>query len=82
MGILSWIVLGLIAGIIAKVIMPGKDGGGLFMTILLGVVGAMVGGFISTTLGFGTVTGAFNLVSIFIAVGGALVVLFIYNKIK
>lgn len=48
MGILSWIIFGLIAGILAKWIMPGKDGGGFFMTILLGIVGAVVGGWIST----------------------------------
>lgn len=50
MGILSWIIFGLIAGILAKWIMPGKDGGGFFMTILLGIVGAVVGGWISTLL--------------------------------
>ncbi len=43
MGILSWIIFGLIAGILAKWIMPGKDGGGFFMTIILGIVGAVVG---------------------------------------
>ncbi|HCU6658940.1 TPA: GlsB/YeaQ/YmgE family stress response membrane protein, partial [Escherichia coli] len=53
MGILSWIIFGLIAGILAKWIMPGKDGGGFFMTILLGIVGAVVGGWISTLFGFG-----------------------------
>ena len=51
MGILSWIIFGLIAGILAKWIMPGKDGGGFFMTILLGIVGAVVGGWISTLFG-------------------------------
>mgnify|MGYP000016584235 CR=1 FL=1 len=60
MGILSWIIFGLIAGILAKWIMPGKDGGGFFMTILLGIVGAVVGGWISTLFGFGKVDG-FNL---------------------
>ncbi len=50
MGILSWIIFGLIAGILAKWIMPGKDGGGFFMTILLGIVGAVVGGSISALL--------------------------------
>lgn len=43
MGIISWIIFGLIAGILAKWIMPGKDGGGFFMTIILGIVGAVVG---------------------------------------
>ncbi len=57
MGILSWIIFGLIAGILAKWIMPGKDGGGFFMTIILGIVGAVVGGWISTFFGFGKVDG-------------------------
>ncbi len=65
MGILSWIILGLIAGILAKWIMPGKDGGGFFMTILLGIVGAVVGGWISTLFGFGKVDG-FNFGSLWL----------------
>ena len=77
MGILSWIIFGLIAGILAKWIMPGKDGGGFFMTILLGIVG----GWISTLFGFGKVDG-FNFGSFVVAVIGAIVVLFIYRKIK
>ncbi len=64
MGILSWIILGLIVGIIAKFIMPGKDPGGIIVTILLGIAGAFVGGFIGSRLGLGTVTG-FNLGSFF-----------------
>lgn len=79
MGFFSWIVLGLIVGILAKWIMPGKDGGGFIMTVVLGVVGAMVGGYVSTLLGMGTVTG-FNLPSLVIAVIGALLVLFVYKK--
>ena len=81
MGFLTWVVLGLIVGILAKWIMPGKDGGGFFMTVILGVIGAMVGGYIGTLLGMGTVTG-FNLSSILIATVGALIVLFFYNKIR
>jgi Predicted membrane protein len=81
MGILSWIIFGLIAGILAKWIMPGKDGGGFFVTVILGVVGAVVGGWISTLFGFGKVDG-FNIGSFAVAVVGALVVLFIYRKIK
>lgn len=81
MGFFSWIVLGLIVGILAKWIMPGKDGGGFIMTVVLGVVGAMVGGYISTLLGMGTVTG-FNLSSLIIAVAGALLVLFAYKKLR
>lgn len=81
MGFFSWIVLGLIVGILAKWIMPGKDGGGFIMTVVLGVVGAMVGGYLSTLLGMGTVTG-FNLSSLIIAVAGALLVLFVYKKLR
>ncbi|QZN97503.1 GlsB/YeaQ/YmgE family stress response membrane protein [Symbiopectobacterium purcellii] len=81
MGILSWIIFGLIAGILAKWIMPGKDGGGLIITVLLGIVGAVVGGYISTFFGFGRVDG-FNLGSFCVAVIGALVVLLVYRKIR
>jgi uncharacterized membrane protein YeaQ/YmgE (transglycosylase-associated protein family) len=76
-----WIILGLVAGILAKWIMPGRDPGGFIVTILLGIVGALVGGFISVRLGFGDVTG-FNLPSIIIAVLGAMLLLFIYRMIK
>ena len=81
MGILAWIVFGLIAGVVAKWVMPGKDGGGFIVTVLLGVVGAFVGGFIGTRLGWGDVTG-FNLRSFGLAVGGALVLLFGYRLVK
>jgi len=74
MGILSWIVFGLIAGVVAKYVMPGPDSGGILLTILLGVAGAVVGGFIGTAMGFGTVTG-FDVRSLLIAIGGALVLL-------
>ena len=81
MGWLIWIVLGLVAGIIAKMIMPGRDPGGFIVTIILGIVGALVGGFISTKLGFGDVTG-FNIQSIIIAVLGAMLLLFLYRMVK
>ena len=81
MGILSWIVFGLIAGILAKFLMPGRDGGGVIVTIVLGVVGALVGGFFATALGLGDVTG-FNIRSFIIAVGGAILVLVVYRRIK
>ena len=74
MGILSWIVFGLIAGVVAKYVMPGPDSGGIVMTILLGVAGAVVGGFIGTQLGYGSVAG-FDVRSLLIAIGGALVLL-------
>ena len=81
MGIFSWIILGLVVGVIAKFIMPGKDPGGIFITILLGIAGAIGGGFISSAIGFGKVTG-FNLSSLIIAVGGAIVLLAIYRVVK
>ncbi len=81
MGILSWIIFGLIAGAIAKFIMPGNDPGGFIVTIIIGIVGAVIGGFIGSALGFGGVDG-FNLVSLIIAVGGALVLLFGFRMLK
>ncbi len=81
MGILSWIVFGLIAGAIAKLLMPGKDPGGFFITIALGVAGALVGGFIATALGFGQVDG-FNIGSLFIAILGAVILLIIYRFMR
>ena len=74
MGVLSWIVLGLVAGAIAKLLHPGKDPGGCLVTILLGVGGAAVGGYIGTWLGWGKVTG-FDLRSMALAVLGSLVLL-------
>ena len=81
MGILSWIIFGLIAGALAKWIMPGRDPGGIVVTILLGIAGAVVGGFIASLLGLGTVTG-FNLWSLLVALGGALLLLFGYRQLK
>ncbi|QRN41405.1 MAG: GlsB/YeaQ/YmgE family stress response membrane protein [Neisseriaceae bacterium] len=80
MGILSWAIFGLIAGVLAKWIMPGKDGGGFIMTSILGIVGAVVGGWVSSFFGYGTVDG-FNFGSFVVAIMGALIVLFIYGKI-
>ncbi len=81
MGILSWILLGLIVGALAKLIMPGKDPGGIIVTILLGIVGAFVGGFIASLLGLGTVTG-FNIGSLVIATLGAILLLAIYRAMQ
>jgi uncharacterized membrane protein YeaQ/YmgE (transglycosylase-associated protein family) len=81
MGILSWIVLGLIAGALAKLILPGKDPGGIIITIIIGVIGALLGGFIGTQLGFGGVTGL-NLGSIVTAILGAVLLLVIYRAVK
>jgi uncharacterized membrane protein YeaQ/YmgE (transglycosylase-associated protein family) len=81
MGILSWILLGLVVGLLAKWIMPGPDPGGLVITILLGIAGAFVGGFIGSLIGLGSVTG-FNLGSLALATGGAVVLLWGHRQIR
>lgn len=81
MGIISWIVLGLVVGILAKWIMPGKDPGGLVVTMFLGIGGAFVGGFFGSLLGIGKVTG-FSLGNLVLATGGALAILFVYRQVK
>jgi uncharacterized membrane protein YeaQ/YmgE (transglycosylase-associated protein family) len=78
MNFLSWIVVGLIAGVLAKWIMPGKEQYGLLLTIIIGIVGAMVGGFLFGLFGGPVVTGI-NLTSIFVAVVGAVVLLAVYG---
>jgi len=80
-GIFSWIILGLIVGVLAKFMMPGNDPGGFFITILIGIAGAFVGGGIGSFLGLGNVTGI-NLVSIALATAGAILLLFVYRLIK
>ncbi|HON37762.1 MAG: GlsB/YeaQ/YmgE family stress response membrane protein [Desulfomonilia bacterium] len=79
MGILSWILLGLIVGALAKWIMPGRDPGGIIVTMLLGIAGALVGGAIASLIGLGNVTGI-NIGSIIIAVLGAILILVIYRR--
>ncbi len=78
MGILTWIVLGLVAGALAKFIMPGRDPGGILVTIIIGILGAVVGGYIGTLLGIGRVN-SFDLAGIAIATGGAILLLFIFR---
>ena len=78
MSIIAWIVLGLIAGAIAKMLHPGPDPGGIIMTILIGIVGAVIGGFIGTTFGVGDVSGV-NVWSIVLSVAGASVLLIVYR---
>ncbi len=79
MGILAWLLLGLISGFIASKIV-NKTGEGLVMDIVLGIVGAFVGGWLFTFFGHSPVTG-FNLYSMFVAVVGAIVVLLIYHAL-
>ena len=81
MGIFSWIIMGLIVGVLAKWIMPGKDPGGIIVTICIGIAGAFVGGFIGSFLGIGSVSG-FNMVSFLLSIGGAILLLILYRVIK
>jgi uncharacterized membrane protein YeaQ/YmgE (transglycosylase-associated protein family) len=81
MGVITWIVFGLIAGILAKWIMPGRDPGGIFVTIVIGILGAVVGGFIGSALGLGGVEG-FNFGSFALAVLGAVLLLWVYRAAK
>ena len=81
MGILAWIVFGLIAGALAKFIMPGDDPGGFIVTTIIGIVGAVIGGFIAVQLGWGDITG-FDLRSFVIAIAGALILLFGYRLLR
>ncbi|MGB3681366.1 MAG: GlsB/YeaQ/YmgE family stress response membrane protein [Rubrobacteraceae bacterium] len=80
MSILTWIIVGLIAGVLGKLIMPGDDPGGFIVTILLGIGGAFVGGFVVGLLGGAGVTGL-NIWSIIVATIGAVIVLAIYRAV-
>jgi uncharacterized membrane protein YeaQ/YmgE (transglycosylase-associated protein family) len=80
MGIIAWIVLGLIAGVLAKWVVPGSDPRGIIVTIIIGIVGALLGGFIGQLLGFGGVNGI-NLGSIILAVIGSVILLLIYRAV-
>lgn len=81
MNVFYWILLGLIAGALAKLIMPGKDPGGIIVTILIGIAGALTGGYLGTFIGLGTVR-TFNLDSIFTATIGAIILLILYRIVS
>lgn len=76
--IIGWIIFGLVAGIVAKLLMPGRDPGGIIVTILLGIAGSVLGGFAGRVLG---ISGG-SLVSFALAVIGAMLLLFIYRLLK
>jgi uncharacterized membrane protein YeaQ/YmgE (transglycosylase-associated protein family) len=81
MGIIAWIILGLAAGAIAKAILPGTQGGGWVITLILGVVGALLGGFLGSAI-FGVgLEGFFDITTWLLAIGGAIVVLLIYGLV-
>jgi uncharacterized membrane protein YeaQ/YmgE (transglycosylase-associated protein family) len=81
MGIFSWIFLGLIAGALAKFIMPGRDPGGIFVTILIGIAGGVLGGLLGSFIGLGRIE-SFDLGGIFIATIGAIILLIGYRFVK
>jgi uncharacterized membrane protein YeaQ/YmgE (transglycosylase-associated protein family) len=81
MGILTWILFGLVAGAIAKFVMPGRDPGGCILTIVIGIAGALLGGFLATLLGFGGIE-EFDLRSMLIAVLGSIILLAIFRALR
>jgi uncharacterized membrane protein YeaQ/YmgE (transglycosylase-associated protein family) len=82
MGIFAWIILGLLAGLLAKALFPGEDPGGIIVTTLLGIAGALVGGLIVRALGFGDPIDEFFDISTWLgAVAGAIVLLAIYRAL-
>jgi uncharacterized membrane protein YeaQ/YmgE (transglycosylase-associated protein family) len=81
MGIIGWIILGLLAGAIAKAIMPGDDPGGIIVTTIIGIVGALVGGFIASAIGVGDLDEFFDIGTWLIAILGSLLLLAIYRAV-
>jgi uncharacterized membrane protein YeaQ/YmgE (transglycosylase-associated protein family) len=81
MGIIGWIVLGLVAGAIAKALHPGDDPGGIFGTLIVGVLGALLGGLIASALNVGELSSFFSIGTWLIAIGGALLLLIIYRAV-
>ena len=84
--ILGWIIFGLIAGVIAKAVMPGRDPGGVIVTILLGIAGSVIGGFIGRALfGYGradSVSEPGTIISLVLAIVGAVILLAVYRLIR
>ena len=81
MSILAWIVVGLIAGAIAKMLMPGDDPGGIVVTILLGIAGAVIGGFVAVALNISNGVDDFDIGTIVLAVLGSMLLLFGYRMV-
>ena len=79
MGIIGWILLGLIAGAIAKLILPGDDPGGFIITTLIGIAGAIIGGLIASALDIGDLDEFFDIGTWLIAIGGSLLLLIAYR---
>ena len=82
MGIIGFIILGLIAGAIAKAILPGDDPGGLIITMLIGIAGALIGGVIASALGIGELGKFFDIGTWLIAIAGSLLLLVVYRMVS
>jgi uncharacterized membrane protein YeaQ/YmgE (transglycosylase-associated protein family) len=81
MGILSWLVVGLIAGVLAKLIMPGKDPGGIVVTILIGIAGAIIAGFLTSLFLHTDYVTGINITTIILAILGAILLLIVYRLV-
>jgi uncharacterized membrane protein YeaQ/YmgE (transglycosylase-associated protein family) len=80
MGIIAWIVIGLLAGAIAKLIMPGKDPGGIIVTMLIGIAGGLLGGFLGKVIfGVDSIDGFFDLSTWVAAIVGSVILLALYR---
>ncbi|MDP9120879.1 MAG: GlsB/YeaQ/YmgE family stress response membrane protein [Acidobacteriota bacterium] len=82
MGLISWIVLGLVAGIVAKALVPGRDPGGCIVTVLIGIVGALLGGWLSTLLGYGGLAGRLDFRNLVIATLASTVLLLLFHLLR
>jgi len=82
MGLIAWIVLGGLAGLIAKALLPGRDPRGCFVTVLIGIVGALLGGFLATVLGYGGLSSSLDWRNLVIAVIGSIVLLAIMRLFR
>ncbi|MFF7858084.1 GlsB/YeaQ/YmgE family stress response membrane protein [Streptomyces sp. NPDC007904] len=82
MGIIAWILIGLLAGFIAKALMPGKDPGGVIITMLIGIAGGLLGGFLGKVIfGVDSIDGFFDLSTWIAAIVGSVILLFLYRLI-
>lgn len=77
--LLIWSVLGFVAGMLAKLIMPGRQGINPITTVLLGIIGSVIGGYLGSLLGIGDASGSFSLKGIAVAVGGALLLMYVWR---
>jgi uncharacterized membrane protein YeaQ/YmgE (transglycosylase-associated protein family) len=82
MGIIGLILLGLLAGAIAKLLLPGDDPGGIIVTTLIGIAGALLGGFIASALDIGRLEEFFDLGTWLLAIGGSLLLLILYRAVS